>query len=527
MKTIRIRGAFLVDGTGEKGQYLDLEIGDDKIDRIGKNLTGPVDQIIDGSNKILAPGFIDIHTHTEDTIFRNPQSDSKVLQGVTSEVICLCGMGPYPLPEGREAFYLDHLADHYHHPKEEKVRWRFFEEYRRAIEAQPIATNILPLVPHGMLRTAAMGAETRSASWEEQQQMEQWLERCMEEGAWGLSTGLEYPPGSFADDQELVGLAKVVGKFKGMYASHLKNEDKDLLKCVEELIRIGRESGAHIQASHLKAVGPPYWGDGIKALEMLRKAKKEGVSVGIDQYPYDASSTFLSLLVPDWAHAGGVDTMLRRLESQDDALSSEIRERMDLRGGAEGILVINSSLGVDGLTIREVSDLWQMEPVLAVIRLITRERGLVRGIFSSMQKKEVEYLIQAEDVGIGSDGSGLRLPEDGDSTWHPRNFAAFSRVLAYYIRDREHISLEKGIAKMTGVNAKALGLKNRGLIKEGWYADLVLFDLNEIKENSTFIDPNHYSDGMDMVIINGKILVKGGKIQGASNGRVLCKTQES
>lgn len=527
METIRIEKAFLIDGSGKPGEYLDLEIYGERISRIGKNLTGQADRVIDGSGKILAPGFIDIHTHTEDTIFRNPLSDSKILQGVTSEVICLCGMGPYPLPEGREVFYSDLLADHYQHPKEEASRWRFFGEYKKAIEAQPIATNILPLVPHGMLRTAALGMEDRAANPDEQKMMERWLERCMEEGAWGLSTGLEYPPGSFSDLKELVGLAKVVGKYQGMYASHLRNEDRDLLECIEELIAIGRQSGAHIQASHLKAVGPPHWGNGLKALEMLQNAKGEGLSVGIDQYPYASSSTFLSLLVPDWAHAGGVEAMLGRLQEKEDSLLAEIEERMNLRGGPEGIRVINSSMGVDGLNLREISEIWQIEPVFAVIRLIERERGLVRGVFSSMQEKEVERLLQSEDVGVGSDGAGLRLPEDGKSAWHPRNYATFSRVLAYYVRDRKCISLETAIAKMTGINAASLGLKNRGLLKEGWFADLILFDLEEIKENSSFADSNHYSSGMDFVVVNGKILVGGGVIQGTPNGRVLCKTQEA
>ena len=312
VKAYLFKSATIVDGSGAPAFETDVAVSGDRITQVGP-VAGPAGDVIDGSGLVLAPGFIDIHSHTDATIFENPSAESKLLQGVTLEVTGNCGLGCFPVSEDRRELLLGFLKMHDFRLPGQGLTWRDMRTFADALETLGLGVNLAPLVAHGPLRMAVMGSDDRAPEPGEMQAMKELLSSQLSQGAWGLSTGLIYPPGSYAAAEELIELAAVLAKHGAMYSSHIRGEASTLLDAIDEAIRIGRATGVRTQVSHLKALGLANWGKGREALDRLNDARQAGVDIAADQYPYAASQTALSVLIPEWAHAGGVAAMLERL----------------------------------------------------------------------------------------------------------------------------------------------------------------------------------------------------------------------
>jgi N-acyl-D-amino-acid deacylase len=351
----------------------------------------------------------------------------------------------------------------------------------------------------------------------------------LEQGAWGLSTGLIYPPGSFAKTEELVDLAKILAHYNALYTSHIRGEGATLMKALDEAIRIGKGSGVRVEVSHLKAMGKENWGRGKEALLKLEKARQSGVDIAADQYPYEATSTSLTALVPSWAHAGGVSELLKRLASPEttERLQTEILREMNQRGGPNRIVIAEigseKNVGLSGKRVSQIAGLWNCAPETAVMRLLTEEKAAVGAVYFSLSDEDVAAILSSDQVSVGSDGMGMNAKDDLGKSTHPRSYGTFPRILGVYAREKGTLSMAKAIHKMTGLTASRLGLKDRGLIKPGFAADLVLFDPLTIQDRSTFDHPHQYAAGVVYSWVNGYPVVQKGIITGNTPGRVLRK----
>lgn len=530
MGTTWIQNGLIVDGTNSPGYQGDVLLKDGKICQIGKKLDiSEVDEIIDATGLYVIPGIIDGHSHTERSIFRNPHSDSKLYQGVTTEVIGQCGQGAYPLPanlEEREKFAhlwqgaLDGSAP------VGGPTWENFSGYVKALEERKPGTNLAPLVPHGTLRALVVGWADRKADPEETKKMKEIVRQSLKEGAWGISFGLEYAPGNYSDEAEMIALGEVAAEEGAYCAYHLRSEDNFVLEGVVEALNVGRKSGVHVHICHLKADGKPNWGKARKGLEMIRKAREEGINATVEVYPYDAFSTTLSLLVGTWAQAGGIPSYMARLDDPEllDQIATEIEKNLDLRGGPSRIIVSQTGKPrpeYKGRSIEEIAKEKGIRPGQAVMQILREEDGGAWGVYFGMDYEEVSYLLQQPDVAIISDGFGLKLPEDGINFYHPRSFGTFARALGPLVRDEKLMPMELAVHKMTGLTADFVGIKDRGRLEEGLAADVTIFDPNEIKDLATFQESGPYSVGIKYVFVNGFLAFKNGEIIEERHGKVL------
>ena len=478
---------------------------------------------------MIAPGFIDIHGHTDATIFRNPAVASKAFQGVTVEVVGNCGLGVFPVAREHEPELADFLRMHAFFLPDTGFTWSDFAGYADRIDRDGAGIHLAPLVGHAPLRIAAMGMENRAPTASELDRMLQMLHDCLRQGAWGMSTGLIYPPGSFADTGEIVALARVLASRGALYASHIRNEGNGLFDSLDEAIAIGRESGARVQVSHLKALGRDNWGRSVKALEKMAAARKTGVDIAADQYPYAASATTLSALIPQWAQEGGVARMLQRLQDPElkQRLSAGIAVEITARDGAAGIMATNCVLpknrDLDGRSVARIAEIWGCPPEEAVMRLMVEEGGSVGAIFFGMSEDDVAGIMADAQVAVGSDGHGLDTLYDAGEATHPRSYGTFPRVLGHYVRERKVLSMETAVQKMTSLPARRLGFVDRGLITPGFAADLVLFDPAAISDPADYRSPHRYAKGVVHLVVAGQFVIQDGKPTGNLPGRVLRK----
>lgn len=529
MHTLLIRNGHVIDGTGSSGYKADIAIDEDNIVDIKPQIDETAKKTINAEGLVVSPGFIDIHSHVDASIFSHPLSNSKLLQGVTSEVSGNCGIGIFPVNPVLKEKLAAYLETHNFDLPSEGITWTDLKEYAGYLSKLDLGVNIIPLVPHGILRSAVMDFDDRTPSAQELDEMKRLLETALNQGAWGLSTGLIYPPGSFANTEELIALAEVLSKFDAVYSSHIRSESGQLLEAIEEAIEIGRKSGARVQISHLKAMGQPQWGLGGKLLDLLERARKEGVDVSADQYPYEASSTALTALLPQWAHSGGIDKLLERLEDPEllPRIKDEIQEEMNVRGGPDCVListtVTEKNSNCNGKTVETIAKEWNLNPVDTVVKLLLEEKGAINAVYFSMDKKDLATILADKNVSVGSDGWGLCAKTDGAKAVHPRSYGTFPRILGHYVREEKLLSLETAIYKMTGLAANRLRLKDRGLIRKGYKADITIFNPDTIKDKSEFTDPHRYPEGIEHVIINGKIAAEQGKLTGIGAGKVLLK----
>ncbi|HEY3065677.1 MAG TPA: D-aminoacylase [Methylomirabilota bacterium] len=527
MLDLKIEGATVIDGTGVTGGRTDVGIRDDRIVAVGDLSRESAGNQLHASGKTLAPGFIDMHSHSDWRLWENRRAESKIRQGVTTEVVGNCGFSPAPVsPEFREelrglALYL---------PKGMDFGWPTFGDYLRDLDHSGAAVNVVHLVGHGTLRVAAMGFARRAPTAAELKRMQKLVADAMEDGAWGLSTGLIYAPGSYSTTEEVVELAAVAGRHRGFYASHIRGEGASVLEAVAEAIRIGREAEIPVQISHIKAAGRPNWGKVGQALALIDAARAEGLDVMADVYPYTASSTTARTLLPDWALEGGVEEMKKRLRDP----STRARVRADLeapasgqtlldRIGWENIMVAYSPHRKDaeGKRISEVAAERGTAAVDAVLDLVADEpSGYV--ILFQLDEKDLRAALGHRSVMIGSDGSALAPYGNlGAGKPHPRSYGTFPRVLGEYAREQRVLSLPEAVHKMTGLPARRLGLRDRGVIREGARADLVVFDARRVADEATYEQPHRYPTGIEHVIVNGRFVIKDGQHTGSLPGRVL------
>jgi N-acyl-D-amino-acid deacylase len=407
-----------------------------------------------------------------------------------------------------------------------EIAWADFEGYVRRLTKTELGVNHIPLVAHGALRIAVMGAEDREASQAEQQEMNRLLATSLKQGAWGISTGLIYPPGSFATTSELISLARISAEHGSVYASHIRGESATLMDAVDEAIEIGRKSQARVIISHLKPLGRDNWGKGETLLKIIESARAEGVDVTADQYPYEASSTSLTALVPARFHARGINALLASLSDQDkkQTLATGIEHEMNVRGGPEKVMVTSiataGNAGLSGKTLAQIALMWAISPVDVVIRLLKAERGAVGAVYFSISEQDVDAIMRSANVGIGSDGRGLRAGASNEAT-HPRSYGTFPRVLGKYVREKKLLPMETAVYKMTRLTAQRFGIKDRGAIAAGMVADVVVFDPATIRDIADFGNPHQYSEGIVYLFINGVEIISKGKLTGNVAGRVL------
>jgi N-acyl-D-amino-acid deacylase len=526
MLDLKIEGGTVIDGTGSPGWRADVGVRDDTIVAVGDLSRESAGRGLRASGLAVAPGFIDVHSHSDWRLWGNRRAESKIRQGVTTEIVGNCGFSPAPVaPEFLEdlksfALYLPRGLD---------FHWRSVGEYLRAFDGEGCALNVAQLVGHGTLRIAAMGFARRPPTGRELALMQRLLAEGMEGGAWGLSTGLIYAPGSFATTEEIVAVAGAAARGRGIYASHIRGEGATLLAAVGEAIRVGRENAMPVQISHIKAAGRPNWGGVARALALVDAARAEGLDVMADVYPYTASGTTLKTLLPDWTLEGGVEALLGRLG--DPAARARIRHDIEAPPAGPGLAervgwdnIMISSCGprpdAEGRRLSEIAAARGLDPLEAVFGLLRDAAGSASVILFQLDEADVRCALGHPAVMIGSDGSAL-APAAGAGKPHPRSYGTFPRVLGEYARAQRVLSLAQAVHKMTGLPAQRLGLADRGRVAVGAKADLVMFDPARVADQATYGDPQRYPLGIEHVLVNGRFVVRDGEHSGSLPGRVL------
>jgi N-acyl-D-amino-acid deacylase len=527
MLDLKISGATVVDGTGTAGSRTDVGVRDDLIAAVGDLSRETAGRVLNASGRVLAPGFIDMHSHSDWRLWANRRAESKIRQGVTTEVVGNCGFSPAPA----SAEHLDALrAFALFLPRAMDFRWRSVGEYLSAFDAEGTALNVVQLVGHGTLRVAAMGFARRPPTPAELGTMGRLLEEAIDAGAWGLSTGLIYAPGSYAATDEIVALARVAARRRhAFYASHIRGEGATLLEAVREAIAVGREADLPVQVSHVKAAGRPNWGKVGQALALIDEAAAGGLDVLADAYPYTASSTSLRTLLPDWALEGGIDAMQARLRERE----TRARVARDMGAPGQGVLgrvgwediMVAFAPGrpdLEGRRLSEIAAAAGRDPLDATLDLLAGDAARAAIVLFQLDERDVRTALAHPRVMVGSDGSALAPHgEVGGGKPHPRSYGTFPRVLGEYVRGQRLLSLAQAIHKMTGLPARRLGLADRGVIRPGARADLVVFDERAVADRATYDDPHRYPAGVEHVIVNGRFVVRDGEHTGTLPGRVL------
>lgn len=527
MFDILIPGATILDGTGREPFQADIGIVGDTIAAMG-DLTGasagttlrPGSSAGTGRHTpVVCPGFIDVHSHSDAYLLIEPSAPSKLYQGVTTEVVGNCGASAAPL-WGAYRLPSDWRGQSY------PGSWRTVAEYRALLDQVRPAVNVVLLTGHNTLRAGVAGYENRPLIADEWKQAARVLEQSMDEGSRGLSTGLIYVPGMYAPREEIIALAEIVARRGGIYTSHMRSEGKGLLAAIEETLHIGRVTGARIEISHLKTSGRAHWGLAGDALRMIRAARREGVKVAADRYPYTASATDLDVVFPAWAEEGGPEAVWARL--RDDGVRARIRRELLETYPAEywesvtiGSTVHSDTRPFQGLPLMEVARRLDREPVDAVLFLLERDQVRTGAFFSGMSEENMFTILAEPYVMIGSDAS-LRAPTGplAQDYPHPRAYGSFVRFLRWSF-DGKTVPLPEAVRKMTSLPAEHFCLSGRGVLAKGMKADLVIVNLAGLEERTSFADPHQLAAGLDTVIVNGVVTLDRSGLTGRRAGRVL------
>lgn len=493
-----IRHGKIVDGSGNSWFYGDVAIKDNKIVAIGK-VTGTGKTELDATGLIVAPGFIDVHTHIEGNDMLVPTAPNFIMDGVTSVVTGNCGGSNVDIAN-----------------------------YFRKIDSVRNSVNIATLVGHNSVRREILGDVQRDPTPAEQRQMEELVERAMREGAVGLSTGLIYVPGTYSKTEEVIGLAKAAAKYNGVYASHIRDEGDFVTEAIEEAINIGRQARMPVEISHFKVTYKPNWGKSTSTVAQVEKARQEGIDVTVDQYPYVASSTTLSTTLPTWALSGGFDSLKWRLSTP--AIRTKVKKEMldnlkkkQLKSYSYAVVARYSpDTTYNGKNISQINALKGRKAKAAdeaeTIMDLVGSTERVQVVYFSMNETDLRTIMEypynmfASDAGINRFGAGVP---------HPRAYGTNSRVLGEYVRVLKVVRLEEAIRRMTSLPAQKFQLKDRGLLREGMAADVLVFDESKVGDRATFEKPHAYAAGFKYVLVNGKLTVSDGKHTGTRAGVVL------
>ena len=527
MHDLIVRGGDVFDGTGAPGRRLDVAVTDGVIAALGHDL-GEARRDIDATGLVVAPGFIDIHTHSDYSLPSNPRAESKIRQGVTTEVVGNCGYSVAPVPADRVPALRNYLAA--------SGPWYDFRETTFAGYAEsfpPTSVNVALQVGHNTLRLVVAGMEPRPLRDDELARMVRLLEEALDGGAIGLSSGLFTPPGAFASPEEMRALGHVLRCHGAAYASHVRNEAGGVFEAVDEAVSLGETCGVHVQIGHLKVSGTENWGRAARLVERIEAARRRGVPVDCDQYPYTTATNPLRNLLPAWLQDGGIEAMLARLADRD--VRARVADEVATRGcGTFGRLpswdAVRIALTVArpedaGRTIGEIAATLGVNGAEAACQVLMGDGGATRVVFESMAEDDVQTILRTPWTVVGSDGVALAPygPTAGGNP-HPRYYGTFARVLGRYVREARALPMATAIWKMTGGSAAALGLVGRGLLRERYAADVTVFDPATVGERGTYTDPHRYPAGIRTVIVNGGVVIDAGEHTGALPGRVLRRT---
>ncbi|MGH7324381.1 MAG: N-acyl-D-amino-acid deacylase family protein [Candidatus Rokuibacteriota bacterium] len=527
--SLLIRGADVIDGTGAPRQRADVAVEGDRIAAVGPGLRGEAARVIDGAGHVVAPGFLDAHSHSDLFYLACPPAESKIRQGCTTEVVGMCSFSPAPVHRERRdlvrtwAGGIGAGLD---------LQWETFGEYLAALRAARPSINVAHFVGHGALRLAAMGAESRAAGADDLRAMEGLLAEALDAGAFGFSTGLVYPPSAYAETAELIGLARAMARRDGLYFSHVRGESSMVEESIAEAIRIGEEGGVGVQIAHVKVGGRENWPKIDRVLRLIDEARARGVDVTGDVYPYHAGSTKMDNLLPAWVHDGGAGRLLERIA--DRATRRRIVEECLVEGerwrtvsiGAVGFDEIQiatcAQRELEGMTLAALARRAGTTPAEAMMNLLLQEKATVSMVVFSQSPDNVVKVLAHPAIMVGSDSLGLSTgPGPHPGKPHPRMYGTFPRVLGEYTRERKLFSLETAVSKMTGMCAARLRLRDRGLLRPGYAADLAVFDPATVRDEATYTDPHRHPTGIPWVIVNGSVVVDRGTFTAAGTGRIL------
>jgi N-acyl-D-amino-acid deacylase len=497
-----IRNGRIVDGSGAASFTGDVAISGDTIVAIGPNLNGEAATVIDARGEVVSPGFIDLHTHARRGIFDVPTAENYVRQGVTT--IFEGPDGSSPLPVG---------------------------EFLTKVEAAKPAVNFATFVGHGSIREAVLGTVNKQPTAEELEKMKALARQAMEDGAFGLSTGFFYVPGTFSKTEEVIELAKVIAPFGGMHTSHMRDEGSGVIESVKETIRIGEEGGIPTQITHHKVVGQQNLGKSIDTLRLVDQARARGVDVTIDQYPYTASNTSLQAILPAWALEGGRAELLKRIHDPAvrSKLEAEVAENILTKRGGNlhniQIAEYTADPTIVGNRLDAIARMRGIEPTVengAKLVLDLLDKAFARAIYHSINEPDLERILVHPWTMIASDGTVVVFGKDAP---HPRSYGTFARVLGVYVREKKLLTLEQAIRKMSAMPAAQARITDRGLLKPGMKADIAIFDADRITDKATYDAPHQYAEGVSYVIVNGSVILREGRMTEARPGRVLRKTK--
>lgn len=521
MLDVLIKNGTIIDGTGSPMFKGDVGIKEGIITSIGNLQNEAASSIIDATNRYVSPGFIDVNNHSDTywRIFNDPLLESMVYQGVTTIIGGNCGSSLAPLTNHEVISSIQKWAD----ISKINFNWLKMKEFLDEVEKKQLSVNFGSLVGHGTLRRGLIGDEVRDISPQEMEVMKKMLVSAMKEGALGLSTGLVYSHAKLASSREIAELAEIVKKYNGVYTTHIRGESHELIRAVEEAIRISQNSGARLQISHLKVMGKRNWPLMEEALNLVETARTSGIDVHFDVYPYTSTGSVLYILIPDWVSEGGRKMMLARLKDED-IRARVIKEMRENEYDYSKITISISSLdkNLNHKKITEIANAQGKTVEDAVIDVLIASDGRVITMMEVLSDKNVDKGVQNPFSIISSNGSGYNIEhmQTGEFV-HPRNFGSFPRVLSTYVKERGVISWEEAINKMSGRPAEKFKLKKRGFIEKGNFADIVVFDPETIQDKADINNPYQYPIGIEWVLVNGKITLQQGKHNGSRAGQVI------
>jgi N-acyl-D-aspartate/D-glutamate deacylase len=527
MFDIVIENGRVLDGSGNPWFTADVGVQDGKVAKIGRLKGESARERIDAAGRYVAPGFIDIHSHSDALPFLKPYETAKLMQGVTTETVGNCGISVMPV--SREHLdllkkYCSSILTGVSMPWD----WKGVDDYLRRVEAERPVGNVATLVGHGTVRIAVMGFVDREPVPSELEQMKTLVAQAMDEGAFGMSTGLIYPPGVYSRTAELVELGKVVAGKGGIYTSHIRDETDAVIAAVKEALEVGKQAGVPVQISHHKTAGRTNWGKSRATLHLIDEARLQGIDVTCDAYPYIAGSTMLGALLPPWAQEGGVHKMLDRLKAPENRtrITRELDEGLPgwqnfyKASGWDKIMLAaaRTNKSYEGQSLAQIAEQRKGDPAEVLFDILLEEEGDALMVLFMMSEDDVTNILKHPAVMVGSDG----IYSSGKP--HPRYHGTFPRILRKYVREDRALALPDAIRKMSSFPAWRLGLRDRGLLAKGAWADVVVFDLAVVEDTATFLEPLAQPRGIEYVLVNGQVAVRQGRFTGAAAGRVLRKT---
>jgi len=523
---ILIRGGTLIDGSGRAGKIGDVAVTEGRIAALGRSLPGGAAKVIDAKGLVVAPGFIDIKTHSDFTLPINPKAESKVRQGVTTEIIGHCGFSVAPVLPGKAQLLADYLSG--------GAPWLPFREmgFAEYLDTFPaVAVNTGMLVGHNTLRLMVMGLEDRAPRPAEFDEMAALLEEGLAAGALGMSSGLFTPPGSFAEPSEMLAFGLVLKRHKAAYFTHIRDESNKVLEAAAEAIDFARASQVHVEIVHLKCSGTDNWGKAAQILAMIDQARTEGCNIDCDAYPYTAGANPLKNLLPPWVQVGGLEPMLARLASREtrERIRAEIeRDGLNNWGRIPSWECVQISVSprlpqYAGKTIAALADTRGCDPIDLLCDYLIDDNGATRVLITSIAEDDIRQIVRSPKALVGSDGNCVAdYGVVSQGMPHPRFYGTFPRIIGRYVHEQQLLPLEQAIHKMTGGTARALRLHDRGLLREGYRADIAIFDPADFKDRATYADPHRYPSGArTTVLVNGTVVVENARHTGATPGRVL------